>query len=336
VQYANPAFARLLGCELDAVRGLSEQQLGDLLVARSLPSHQGFSLDLLHDERRSIELSQPRDRVLELALHRGGGHVISQVLHVRDISHQVLLDRLKSEFVTTAAHELRTPMTSIYGFAELLLLKPPTPERLADVLGRIHRQSAAMMHILDELLDLSRMEARRGKDFSFEELPLVPILQELVSDFQAPEPRDAPRLELAPDAALWLARVDRSKLLQALRNLLSNAYKYSPEGGEVVVRLRADTDTGDLADASATSALPSHVRIEVQDHGIGMTPEQLSHVSERFYRADKSGAIPGTGLGMAIVKEIAELMGGQLQLHSTHGKGSCMALRLRLSQEIAS
>ena len=128
--------------------------------------------------------------------------------------------------------------------------------------------------------------------------------------------------------------MDRSKLLQALRNLLSNAYKYSPEGGEVVVRLRAeveaDTDSKEPDSVPASSAQPSHVLIEVQDHGIGMTPEQLSHVSERFYRADKSGAIPGTGLGMAIVKEIIELMGGQLQLRSTPGEGSCMALRLRL------
>ena len=318
VHYASPAFETLTGSEIADILGLDTAGLSRALQARCVDSQAALSIDQLAGRRQTIELAQPRDRVLELALHRGSGSSIRQVLHIRDLSHQVALDRLKSEFVTTAAHELRTPMTSIYGFSELLLMRTPSPERLKEVLGRIHRQSEAMMHILNELLDLSRMEARRGKDFQFEQLALAPVLTELVQDFQPADGREPPRLQLAADVGGAQVRIDRAKLLQALRNVLSNAYKYSPDGGEVRVTLSRTLREG----------RPALLEIAVQDQGIGMTAEELSHVSERFYRADKSGAIPGTGLGMAIVKEIVELMEGSLSLSSEPGVGTCVTLAL--------
>ena len=109
--------------------------------------------------------------------------------------------------------------------------------------------------------------------------------------------------------------------MQALRNELSNAYKYSPAGGAVRISLFS-------ADAAAGSGLPAQVGIRVADHGLGMTPEQLARVCDRFYRADSSGNIPGTGLGMSIVKEIIELHGGQLLIESTIGAGTTVTLWL--------
>ncbi|MDY0107021.1 MAG: sensor histidine kinase [Giesbergeria sp.] len=111
---------------------------------------------------------------------------------------------------------------------------------------------------------------------------------------------------------------DRAKMHQALLNILSNAYKYSPQGGDVVVRYC--TQGG--ADQ------PSRVGVEVQDHGIGLTAEQVPRVCERFYRADTSGQIPGTGLGMSIVKEIIELHGGDVEVHSQPGTGTTIRLWL--------
>jgi signal transduction histidine kinase len=107
---------------------------------------------------------------------------------------------------------------------------------------------------------------------------------------------------------------------QALSNVLSNAYKYSPGGGAVRVRL--------VAGPPAAAGLPPTVGVEVRDSGIGMTAEQLARVSERFYRADASGSIPGTGLGMSIVKEITELLGGRLALASEPGEGTAVTLWL--------
>jgi signal transduction histidine kinase len=138
-------------------------------------------------------------------------------------------------------------------------------------------------------------------------------VRETTEDFQPPETRELPLLELLPEAR-WV-RVDDSKLRQALRNLLSNAYKYSPGGGPVTVRLKPSSD--------------GQVDIEVEDTGMGMNEEELARVTERFFRADKSGNIPGTGLGMAIVKELVELMGGSLHLRSQPGVGTCVTVRLR-------
>jgi signal transduction histidine kinase len=115
-------------------------------------------------------------------------------------------------------------------------------------------------------------------------------------------------------------RADRDKLAQAIANVLSNAYKYSPSGGDVILRWVED-------EGCAWAGL------QISDAGIGMTPQQLSRVSERFYRADASGNIPGTGLGMSIVKEIVELLGGRLALESELGRGTTVTLWLPLATE---
>lgn len=314
VQYVSPACALLTALGDRHVLGQDEAGLEALLQGRieHADSQRPLRLQELRDQPRTVQMARPMPRILSFSLHGGGGAQTSQMLHIRDVSQQFELDRLKSEFLTTAAHELRTPMTSIYGFSELLLHRKMSPETQADLLQRIHRQSRAMVDILNELLDLARIESRRALDFEFAPVCLRDLVRQTVDDFGAPEGRTAAELQLC-DTPQWV-HVDASKLGQALRNLLSNAYKYSPGGGAVRVRVQAPA--------------PGQVDIEVRDEGIGMTPDELARVTERFYRADKSGAIPGTGLGMAIVKEIVELMGGSLQLASEPQRGTCVTVRL--------
>ena len=314
VQYVSPACALLTALGDRHVLGQDEAGLEALLNSRmgQAENQRPLRLQDLREQARTVQMARPMARILSFALHDGGSSQTSQMLHIRDVSQQFELDRLKSEFLTTAAHELRTPMTSIYGFSELLLHRQMKPEVQADLLQRIHRQSRAMVDILNELLDLARIESRRALDFEFAPACLQDLVRQTVGDFGAPEGRQPATLELA-EPATWV-QVDASKLGQALRNLLSNAYKYSPGGGRVGVRVMAPA--------------PGYIDVEVQDEGIGMTPEELAHVTERFYRADKSGAIPGTGLGMAIVKEIIELMGGSLQLASEPQRGTCVTVRL--------
>jgi signal transduction histidine kinase len=227
---------------------------------------------------------------------------------------------MKSEFVSTAAHELRTPMASIFGFAELMMHKMLPPEKQHRALAAIHRQTKLMIAIVNELLDLARIESRRGKDFVLETVELGEVTRQLLQDFSPPADRAAP--ELAETLTGALVRVDRNKLRQAAGNVLSNAYKYSPQGGAVQLRIvQQGAATGTLAGGA-------RVGIEVRDQGIGMTPEQLARVGERFYRADGSGKIPGTGLGMSIVREILSLLGGELAITSTPGAGTCVTLWL--------
>jgi signal transduction histidine kinase len=209
-------------------------------------------------------------------------------------------------------------MASIYGFAELMMMRKLTPERQTEVMATIHRQTQLMIHIVNELLDLARIESRRGKDFVLETLDLGEFAAALLHDFSPPGQRDAPCLQ--PPARPMAVRVDRHKMQQAIGNVLSNAYKYSPQGGEVTLRF-----------VEAPDPSLHEVGVEVRDHGIGMAPEHLARVSERFFRADTSGTIPGTGLGMSIVKEIVGLLGGRLALASTPGQGTCVTLWLPLA-----
>ena len=168
---------------------------------------------------------------------------------------------------------------------------------------------------MNELLDLARIEARQGKDFIFEDVNLVDVVATVVIGFKIPDKRKSPESEV-PDTAL-MVNVDPSKIQQALSNLISNAYKYSPNGGSVRIRFRKNTDSN-----------KPMIGIEVQDEGIGMTSEQLARVFERFYRADPSGKIPGTGLGMSIVKEIVEFQHGHVDIISSIGQGTSVTIWL--------
>ncbi|MDT9001710.1 CHASE domain-containing protein [Paucibacter sp. APW11] len=319
ISYASATFVELCGLPAERLQGISIQTLLQTLAeqgdAQPLPT-----LERLDQEALQLNLQQPHPRVLRLALHRSG-EGLAGMLQLRDITQQFELDRMKSEFLATAAHELRTPMVSIYGFAELLLHREMPPDRQKNYLGKIHRQCKAMMNVTTELLDLARLEARRGEDFVYERVELPALIDETVQDFQVPEGREAPALDW-DGAARWPVKADRSKLRQVLGNLLSNAYKYSPGGGPVSIRLRSH-----LHDGMETLSL------SVSDAGMGMTPEQLARVTERFYRADPSGHVLGSGLGMSIVKEIVELHQGRLQLQSEAGVGTTVTVLLPLDND---
>jgi signal transduction histidine kinase len=207
-------------------------------------------------------------------------------------------------------------MASIYGFAELMLALELSPAEQREYLGTIFKQSELMVSIINELLDLARIEARRGKDFILTGLNVAELLHEIVMQFKTPDGRMSP--EFKGEMLEISMRADRTKLTQTVTNILSNAYKYSPGGGAVTIELLSE------------QAGP-HVQmlaIRIRDQGIGMTPEQLARVFERFYRADVSGKIPGTGLGMNIVQEIVQLHGGEVYVDSRYGEGTTVTVWL--------
>lgn len=334
VKYANPAFLRMTGIEEGQLAGLDETEF-DRWLARLCIEPAIFPglavlrrLEIGDDKekkRQQIELSGPGKRVLEVDFRQADSETVSQILYLHDITHESEVDRLKSEFLSTAAHELRTPMASIYGFSELLLHSDFETEERKDFIETIYKQSELMIAIVNELLDLSRIEARRGKDFKIERINLCALLDEVVAGFMPPEHRPSPLKTLClPDELIWI-KGDRNKLRQALGNVLSNAYKYSPDGGPVVL---------ELTRASAVENTPLRIGIRISDHGIGMNAMQLARVCERFYRADTSGKIPGTGLGMSIVKEIIELHHGELKLASQPGQGTTVTLWLPVASDV--
>jgi signal transduction histidine kinase len=209
-------------------------------------------------------------------------------------------------------------MVSIFGFSELLLKRQFDDHRRRDLLGTIHRQSGLLVNLVNELLDLARIEARQGRDFTRRLVPLQPLVERTLSGLLVHD--DPRKVETVLPTDPVLVEVDPDKIQQAITNVLSNAYKYSRGQGRIVL---------DLVTRQVNGA--TQVGVRVADEGIGMTPEQLRRVFERFYRADTSGNIPGTGLGMAITKEVLELHGGSVDVASSAGKGTTVTLWLPVS-----
>ena len=322
VSYASPAFSRMTGIDSSELYELDEQGFTDLLAQRCDAGGRFNGFDGLRkiaasdrlDERTLIEISMLGKRTLEVGLRISESRTVSQILYFRDVTSEVELDQMKSEFLATAAHELRTPMASIYGFAEVLMTHDLDEENRKEFSGIIYKQSEWMIAILNELLDLARIESRRGKDFVFEVTSVQDLIFQVVNGFKQPDGRLAATL-LMPCTPVYIM-ADHSKAQQAILNVLSNAYKYSPAGGLVKIELIESIDSG---------ATP-RVGVRITDEGIGMTSAQLERVFERFYRADTSGTILGTGLGMSIVHEIVLLHGGSVEITSQPGQGTAVTL----------
>jgi two-component system sensor histidine kinase VicK len=317
VEFTNQAFLRMTGLREDEVLGQDDLGLDAKLRERAVAGCEFAGLAAsFGPSKQSLTLRGEPPKVLAISGRQTTASSVSLALYISDETQQHELDRMKSEFLTLAAHELRTPMASIFGFVELLIHREFSEAKRADMLTRIHRQSKLMINILNELLDLARIEARGASEFKFESLDLAELVTQVLSDYLPPQGRERPQLEAATQA--MPVQVDRQKMQQMLLNTLSNAYKYSPGGEPVTLRL--------LSDAPEEGRV--HYGVEIRDCGIGLSPAHLARMGERFFRADASGHIPGTGLGVSIVRELLELMGGRLQIESELGQGTCVRLWL--------
>jgi signal transduction histidine kinase len=260
-------------------------------------------------------IDAPGNKVLRIALRKGSSDSVSQILHVRDVTYETEVENLKKQFLATAAHELRTPMASILGFSEVLLHSNFDEDERKEMTAIIHRQSVLIASIIDDLLDLARIEARRGDDFVLGTADMHALVTKTVHDFKAPGHREGPIVAAA--TGLLSIHVDSAKFRQALTNIISNAYKCSSVGGGVDIRFGTKIEDG-----------RRFVGVSVIDDGIGKKDEQRERVFERFYRADASGKIPGTGLGMNIVKEIVEFHQGRIDVQSAIGQGTTVTIWL--------
>ncbi len=334
VSIVNPAFERMTGLLAADLVGQSLSAFEEHLMARCQSSEVGGQTAAgvmasagdveggLSATHELLHMHTPSMRTLVRRV-RHGEHDNETVMYFRDITHELEVDRMKSEFLAMAAHELRTPMVSIFGFTELLLKRQFTDERRNDMLSTIHRQASVLINLVNELLDLARIESRRGKDFKREHQQVQTLVENVVSGLLIHN--DARKVAYTLSAAPIWVDVDREKFSLALTNVLSNAYKYSPHGGEISL---------DMVWRERDQR--SECGIRVTDQGLGMTPEQVEKVFDRFFRADTSGNIPGTGLGMTIVKEILELHGGQVTVASELGKGTTVTLWVPLLSSAAS
>jgi signal transduction histidine kinase/GAF domain-containing protein len=281
--------------------------------------------------------------------HRGPSFGTITVL--RDITREVELDRAKTDFITAVSHELRTPLTSILGFASLIrrdlrrrivphLDAEETPhqtaERIQDNLDIIEQESLRITRLINDMLDIAKMEAGR-MEWRLGQTDLAEVINQAVSTTAAmAEEKHLPiELCLQPDGlpAVW---ADRDRLIQVMTNLLANAIKFT-ERGKIEVRGRtlevgpASGDSGDGPD------LPSGtwVVVSVTDTGVGFRREDAAYIFEKYRQVGNSAISPvkGTGLGLSISKEIVEHHGGRIWAESEYGHGSTFSFALPVSRD---
>lgn len=235
------------------------------------------------------------------------GHPAGMLLTIHDVTGDREVERLKTELLSTAAHELNTPLAAIIGYSELMLSgQDATLEQHRESLAYVHQKAWALSKIVDDLLDVSRIEAGKGIPVDRSETDIVDVIRQVIYHVQHMTLHH--RLEADIPAAPVILSIDRQKIEQVLENLLSNAIKYSPQGGTITI-------TGVME--------PSGFRLSVTDQGIGMTPEQAARVFDKFYRVDSSTtAVRGTGLGLTIVRHIIDAHGGKIWVESVPDRGS--------------
>jgi two-component system sensor histidine kinase MtrB len=225
------------------------------------------------------------------------------------------LETMKDEFVLTASHELRSPLTSVQGFAELLMLeREKLDPKQADTVEIILDNTRHLVRLLNDLLDLARSDAGR-LTIKPARTEVAPLVEDAVRTMRSQTESSGQSLRQQVEPQLPQVEVDKDRIRQVLVNLLTNAHEYSPEGASIeVTATRRDGD----------------VELAVSDNGPGMAEDQVEHIFERFTRGDAglTQHVGGTGLGLAISKSLVELHNGSIEAESAPGQGSTFRVRL--------
>lgn len=319
VLHMNAAAEKLLGLPLEKALGQSLDRLGGTASLsgkiRSLLAGTGtapsFDFEMPGDDPKHPRVYQARVSRLESDRDQPG-----VVLLIHDVTRERELDRLKNAFLGMAAHELNTPLAAILGFSELLAYTDPahqiTPEQREEYLQLIHNKALELSRLVDDLLDISRVEAGQPLVLDYETVRFDELLHEVLHPYQEKSQRH--RFELHFATAQTEIAADQGRIRQVLNNLISNAFKYSPKGGLIKVTV---------------SGHNGFCRISVADEGVGMTAEQVEHIFDRFYRADSSNtAVQGVGLGMSIVRHIVQAHQGKILVESQPGRGTAVHVDL--------
>jgi PAS domain S-box-containing protein len=341
VDDANDNAVRLFGYPRDALIGLSvnelsavrqpDGQLSDELIAELMPrARRGEQLELPWLYRSANAEALPAE--IRVVYVPADGRQLCRVsiidlrerrlaeakrARVRELEEQNLriheANRLKSDFLAAMSHELRTPLNTIIGFAELVYygrVAPSSPEH-DEFIGDILTSSRHLLQLINDVLDLAKVEA--GKlEFRPEPVVVASVISEVTTLLRTLSLQKRIGIHIEADRSIEVVMLDPARFKQVLYNYLSNALKFTPEGGSIVVRTSPET--------------PESFRLEVEDSGIGIPPEQIQRLFLEFAQLDTSsltGTKPqGTGLGLALTRRIVEAQGGSVGVRSRLGRGS--------------
>jgi PAS domain S-box-containing protein len=243
------------------------------------------------------------------------GELVGIVTILRDVTQQKEIDKLKTELVSMVAHELRSPLTSISGFSELLLDSDITKSQSEEYATIILNESRRLSDLINKFLDISRIEAGRIQPKKVS-LDLLEIVQIVVGNNSYLSSKKNIEVEIHSISRLGKIYADAGMMEQVFLNLFSNAVKYSPNNTRIDFVLKASD---------------GEVVVQIQDHGYGISPKALPHIFEKFYRVTDNEAtreVVGSGLGLALVKQIVDLHGGHIEVESKLGHGSVFSIHL--------
>lgn len=312
IEWCNPEAERLLGISLKADQGL---RLTNMVRD---PAFVDYMTSSRFDEPLVFRPLSRAALVLSVAVIQF--EPSRSIVVARDITQTERVDAMRRDFVANVSHELRTPLTVVNGFLETLLdADTGQNETRRRHLLLMHEQAGRMSRLIDDLLMLSRLESQENL-LAEEEVDVPQFLSEAVDEARVLS-GGRHRIELSADRLK--VRASRDELRSAVGNLLSNAIRYTPAGGQISVRVSVADDDG--------------ARIAVADTGIGVAPEHIPRLTERFYRVDKSRSreTGGTGLGLAIVKHVVLRHQGRLDVQSLPGEGSTFTIVLPAVRTVA-
>jgi two-component system phosphate regulon sensor histidine kinase PhoR len=329
IHMANPAFVRDSGYEENEIIGHTSQELGFWRNPQ--------------DREQMVEAIKTQGFIdnLETSFYGKGGQPMTCIVSSRAIDYQdetrilsIVCDvteqkkaeeamkrlaQAKSDFISIAAHELRTPLIAVIGYAELLegIGQGGLPEdQLQEYLTIIRTNAEVLNRLVDDLLDVGRIQLGRPLGVTPVETSLAELIVTVVESFKLEHGQHQFVIDHSTPLpeTLW---IDGERIMQVLNNLLGNAVKYSPDGGMVTIR----TITG-----------PKSVSVTIEDHGVGMQPEEIERVFDKFYRVDVPIPLTtGLGLGMSIVKQIIDDHGGEITISSVHGEGTTVTFALPIT-----
>lgn len=305
----NPKARQAFGLQAESVSGRR---------VREIIQHQDL-LEMLREAPRTtpsrLELTLEDGRVLNALF--SPIPAIGMVVTMQDITHLKELDRIKSEFVSTVSHDLRSPLTAILGYVELLERVGPLNEQQRDFVGRVELSVHNITSLINDLLELGRIEA--GFDSRKEVVPVLGLIQFSIEEQQPQLVQKSQFLELEAPAELPSVLGNPVRLRQMLNNLVSNAIKYTPEGGKIMIRAQAEGE---------------QIIVQIADTGQGIPASDQPYIFDKFYRASNVPQdAPGTGLGLAIVKSIVENHLGRVWVESVLGQGTTFTIVLPVTNQ---
>ena len=259
--------------------------------------------------RAEVPLTDGRTLQAQISVVEGIGYAVV----MQDITHLKELDRIKSEFVSVVSHDIRSPLTTIRGYMELLGRVGPLTPQQAEFLARIEQSMTTITDLIGDLLDTGRIEAGLDQEEALVQLEDVVMHGVEALRLSAEAKQHTLSCDIAPGLPPLMGNARR--LEQLVTNLLSNAIKYTPEGGKIQVMLKAEG---------------LYLMLRVTDNGIGVPPEEQPHIFDKFYRvqSEATADIGGTGLGLSIVKSVVERHGGRVWVESAPGQGSTFIVLL--------